>query len=49
LRAGGVLISDDVEYNGAFLELVQRDDAVFSMVIKEGEKNALFGVAVKRA
>jgi hypothetical protein len=49
LRAGGVLISDDVEGNGAFLELVQREDVAFSVVIKERDKDALLGVAVKQA
>jgi len=49
LRAGGVLISDDVQCNGAFLELAQQEDVAFSIVIRERDKDALLGVAVKRA
>jgi hypothetical protein len=48
LRAGGMLISDDIEGNRAFLELARRDDVAFSAVVREGNKNALLGVAVKR-
>jgi len=48
LRAGGVLISDDVEGNRAFLEMAQGDDVAFSVVVQEGNKNAFLGVAVKR-
>lgn len=48
LRAGGVLISDDVEGNRAFLDLAGRSDVVVSLVVREEEKGSLFGIAVKR-
>jgi predicted O-methyltransferase YrrM len=47
LRPGGVLISDDIEGNAAFLELSQQPDVAQSVVIKEANKNSLLGVAVK--
>ena len=49
LSPGGVLISDDVEGNGAFQELSQRKDATFSVVLRESGKQALFGIAVKQS
>lgn len=48
LRAGGILISDDVQGNGAFLELARSKDVSMSAVIQEKNKPALLGVAVKR-
>ena len=48
LRPGGVLISDDVEGNGAFSELTLSSDVADSAVIREKDKDALVGVAVKR-
>jgi predicted O-methyltransferase YrrM len=48
LRNGGVVISDDVEGNGAFLELTMRPAVSFSVVLKEEKKDSLFGIAVKR-
>lgn len=48
LRGGGVLIADDIEGNRAFLELAQRDDAAFSVVVQRSKKKTLLGVAVKR-
>jgi hypothetical protein len=48
LGAGGLLISDDVEGNRAFLELMQREDASFAAVVQERTKKALLGLAVKR-
>ncbi len=47
LRGGGVVISDDIEGNSAFLELTQLPDVAFSLVIKEEGKDALLGVVVK--
>jgi predicted O-methyltransferase YrrM len=49
LRPGGVLISDDIEGNTAFLELSQRPDVAQSIVIKESNKDSLLGVTVKRS
>jgi predicted O-methyltransferase YrrM len=48
LRPSGVLISDDIEGNRAFLELAQRGDVALSVVVQEVNKKALLGVAVKR-
>ncbi len=48
LRGGGVLISDDVEGNEAFLQLMQSGEPALSLVIRENNKDALLGVAVKR-
>jgi predicted O-methyltransferase YrrM len=47
LRDGGVLISDDIEGNQAFLELTRSEKPRLSVAIKEKDKGALFGVAVK--
>jgi predicted O-methyltransferase YrrM len=47
LCPGGVLISDDIEGNAAFLELSQKPDVARAVVIKEANKNSLLGVAVK--
>jgi predicted O-methyltransferase YrrM len=48
LRGGGVLISDDIEGNRAFLELALRDDVALSVVMQGSNKKELLGVAVKR-
>jgi hypothetical protein len=48
LRSGGVLIADDIEGNAAFLQLAQSKDLDRSIVIREKNKDALLGVAVKR-
>lgn len=48
LRAGGVLISDDVEGNSAFLELTRSSDVSFSAVLRQKDKKSLLGLAVKR-
>lgn len=47
LRPGGVLISDDVQGNSAFQELVARPDVSVCVVAEEHGKSALFGLAVK--
>ena len=49
LRRGGVLISDDIEGNRAFLELAAMHDVACSFVLREQKKGSLIGVAVKRA
>ena len=47
LRPGGLLMSDDVEGNTAFLEHATRSDVRASVVMRFSEGDALFGVAVK--
>jgi predicted O-methyltransferase YrrM len=47
LRAGGVLISDDVEGNVAFLELAAMPDIAATVVMEEQEKDTLLGIAIK--
>jgi len=49
LRRGGVLISDDIEGNRAFLELAAMPDVACSFVLREQNKGSLIGVAVKHA
>jgi predicted O-methyltransferase YrrM len=49
LRSPGALIADDVESNDAFRDFAAKVRPVFSAVVQEGNKNALFGMAVKRA
>jgi predicted O-methyltransferase YrrM len=46
LRPGGVLVSDDVQGNPAFLELKERPFRYWQVVRQEG-KGALFGVLMK--
>jgi predicted O-methyltransferase YrrM len=48
LRSGGVLISDDVEGNAAFHELVERQDVALGLVLRETGKDSFLGIAVKR-
>ena len=48
LRAGGVLVSDDIEGNSAFAELTTAPDVLCSIVMQQGSKDALIGIAVKR-
>jgi len=47
LRPDGVLISDDVEGNSAFLELSARPDVACSLVMEECGKKSLLGIALK--
>ena len=47
LRPGGVLISDDVQGNSAFQELVARADVEAFVVVAEQGKDAAFGIALK--
>ena len=47
LRPGGLLMSDDVEGNTAFLEHATRSDVRASVVMRFSEGDALFGIAVK--
>ena len=49
LRPCGMLISDDIEGNRAFQELAERPDVSVSVVVKEEDKDSLFGIAVKVA
>jgi predicted O-methyltransferase YrrM len=46
LRPGGVLVSDDVQGNPAFLELKEKPLSYWRVVRQEG-KGALFGVLMK--
>lgn len=46
LAAGGVLIADDIEGNGAFLELRQRQPQHWA-VCREASKPALFGLVIR--
>lgn len=48
LRSGGVLIADDIEGNAAFHELTMQPDVARSFVVKEGKKESLMGVAIKK-
>jgi predicted O-methyltransferase YrrM len=47
LRPGGLLVSDDIQYNSAFMQLTSRPDVRHSVVLKEQSKGSLLGVAVK--
>lgn len=47
LRPGGILISDDIEGNEAFHELMRSGKPELSLVIQEKNKTALLGIAVK--
>jgi hypothetical protein len=46
---GGVVIADDIEGNAAFQEFAERHDVAFHAVVKEGDKNSLAGLLIKRA
>lgn len=48
LARGGILISDDVQGNAAFLELSQNEDVSRSVVISTRNDESLLGIAVKR-
>jgi len=47
LRPGGVLISDDIEGNRAFSELVRRRDVSLASIVRQDQKSSLVGIAVK--
>ncbi len=49
LRAGGVLIANDVEGNSAFLEFAQEVRPAFCAVVRQESKKSLFGLLVKEA
>lgn len=49
LRPGGVIVSDDVQSNGAFRQFAESVDPAFSLVFAEEGKEALCGVMVKRS
>jgi predicted O-methyltransferase YrrM len=46
LAAGGVLIADDIEGNGAFAEWVSHSSPAYSAVVRERVKRGLTGVAL---
>jgi hypothetical protein len=48
LAPGGMLISDDIGGNSAFAEFSEKVGPEFSFVIREEDKNSLFGVLRKR-
>ena len=48
LRPGGLLISDDVDQNSAFEDFAESANPLFSAVVQELGKDAVFGVAMKR-
>jgi predicted O-methyltransferase YrrM len=47
IRPAGILISDDVQGNTAFRELAEHADVATCAVIRELDKDSLFGVIVK--
>jgi hypothetical protein len=47
IAKGGMLISDDVEGNAAFHELVAARDVAFQATVQEWQKESMFGVARK--
>ena len=47
LAPGGVLVSDDVEGNNAFKELLLERPQYWEVIKKEGKTDSLFGVAIK--
>jgi predicted O-methyltransferase YrrM len=49
LRPGAVLIADDVQLNDAFSDFAAEAKPSFAAVIKEENKEALFGIMVKPA
>ncbi len=49
LRPGAVLVADDVGLNDAFRDFTARVKPAFAAVLTQQDKDALFGVLVKRA
>jgi len=49
LRPGGVLVADDVGLNDAFLDFAAKVNPAFCAVVNQKDKDALFGILVKRA
>jgi len=47
LKAGAILIADDIQDNAAFSEWVMENKPAFSAVIHEPDKNCLFGLAAR--
>jgi hypothetical protein len=47
LRAGGVVVSDDIECNSAFARFFKTAKPVRSLAIQEELKSSAFGLAVK--
>lgn len=45
LRAGGILMSDDIEGNAAYAEWVRRHTPAYSAILQEHGKNNLLGIA----
>lgn len=48
IRPGGLLLSDDIQGNAAFRELVKREDVRYHAAVRQLEKDSLFGVAIKK-
>ncbi len=49
LRAGGVLVADNVDGNPAFLEFAEEVRPAFCVVVRHESKKSLFGLLVKSA
>jgi predicted O-methyltransferase YrrM len=47
LNSRGIVISDDIEGNNAFLQMVKSHQPEISVILKEKSKDSLVGVAVK--
>lgn len=48
LRPGGVLLADDVHGNAAFDEFAEKVDPLFRLVVKQENKDSMFGILVKQ-
>jgi predicted O-methyltransferase YrrM len=48
VRAGGIVVSDDVEGNRAFEELLDEEPRYWQVVRQEHKRDSLFGIAIHR-